>query len=72
MADGIAPKEKNAPPKRKPLTDPEDILDLTLDDEVHASRKKRKANGSTDAAFKMEIKKERSITFDTEIIDLTT
>jgi len=72
MADGIAPKEKNAPPKRKPLADPEDILDLTLDDEVHASRKKRKANGTTDAAFKTEIKKERSITFDTEIIDLTT
>jgi hypothetical protein len=72
MADGIAPKEKNTHPKRKPLADPEDILDLTLDDEMHARRKKRKANGTTDAAFKTEIKKERSITFDTEIIDLTT
>ena len=72
MADGIAPKEKRTLPKRKPLADPEDIIDLTLDDGVHARRKKRKANRTTDAAFKTEIKKERSITFDTEIIDLTT
>ena len=69
MADGIAPKEKDTPPKRKPLADPEDILDLTLGDEVHVSRKKKKANGTT--VLKMEIKKERSITFDNEIIDLT-
>lgn len=70
MADGIAPKEKNTPRKRKPLADPEDIIDLTLDD---ARRKKGlKANGTTDAAFKTEIKAERLITFDTEVIDLTT
>ena len=70
MADGIAPKEEDTPPKRKPLADPEDILDLTLGDEVHVNRKKRKANG-TNAGLKTEIKKERSITFDNEIIDLT-
>jgi hypothetical protein len=72
MADDIAPKVKNTPYERKPLADPEDVLDLTLDDEVHVRRKKRKANGTTDAVFKTEIKKERSIVFNNEIIDLTT
>lgn len=72
MADGIAPNENNTPRKNKPLAGPEDILDLTLDDDVHASRKKEpKPRKTTDGAVKTEIKKERSITFDTEVIDLT-
>jgi len=74
MADGTAPKEKNTPREsRKPLADPEDIIDLTLDNEVHARRKKGpKPSENSNAAVKTEIKKERSITFDTEVIDLTT
>ena len=72
MADGIAPQEKSPPRKRKLLTDPGDIIDLTLDDEIPPRRKKKyRASETTDAAVKTEVKKERSITFDTAIIDLT-
>jgi len=72
MADGIAPPEKSPPGKRKALADPGDIIDLTLGDEVPAHRKKRpRASEITDAAVKTEVKKERSITFNNEVIDLT-
>jgi len=72
MADGIAPLEKKPPGKRKAATDLEDIIDLTLDNEVSARRKKRpRTSEMTDAAVKTEVKKERSVTFDTEVIDLT-
>ena len=71
MADGIAPKEKNT--RWKPLADPTDIIDLTLDNEMHARCKRGpKPSENPNVAAKTEIKKERSITFDTEVIDLTT
>lgn len=69
MADGIAPPQKNTPRKKKALADPEDIIDLTLDDARR--NKERKGNGTTGAAFKSEINEKKPITFDTEIIDLT-
>ena len=70
MADGIAPKEVNTSRKRKPLADPEDIIDLTLDGEVHAKRKKgSKASKTANAAIKTVIKNE---TLDSDVIDLTT
>jgi len=69
MADGVAPKQVNTSRKRKPLADPEDIIDLTLDGEVHARRKKEpKARKPIDAA----VKTERSFTLDGDVIDLTT
>jgi hypothetical protein len=63
-ADGIIPQDKPAPNKRQ--ADPEDTIDLTAEDEDQAGKRRRKRARVT----KTEVKKERSLTFGGEVLDL--
>ena len=72
-ADGIIPQDEPTPAKRQ--ADPEDIIDLTVEDDCQhcqcgpRSRKKAKVSKSP---IKTEVKKEKSVTFgDGEVLDLT-
>ena len=69
-ADGIVPQDKPASIKRQ--ADPEDIIDLTADDEGQGDERRRKKPRVSRSAVKMEVKKERSATFDDGgVLDLT-
>jgi len=66
-ADGIAPQDQPAPIKRQ--ADPEDIIDLTVEDEGQGGERRRKKA----RVSRIAVKKERSTTFDDgEVLDLTT
>ena len=72
-ADGIIPQDIPKPVKRQ--ADPEDIIDLTVEDDSQhcqygaSRRKKAKVTKRVD---KTEVKKERPVTFgDGEVLDLT-
>ena len=69
-ADGIIPQDKSTPSKRK--ADPEDIIDLTIEDDCQCGTKRRKKAKVTKSIGKTEVKKEKAITFgDGEVLDLT-
>ena len=69
-ADGIIPQDKPMPVKRQ--ADPEDIIDLTVEDDFQRSTKGRKKAKVTKNVVNTEVKKEKSITFgNDEVLDLT-
>ena len=69
-ADGIIPQDKPMPVKRQ--ADPEDIIDLTVEDDFQCSTKGRKKTKVTENVVNTEVKKERFIRFgDGEVLDLT-
>ena len=72
-ADGIIPQDKPTPVKRQ--ADPEDIIDLTAEDDCQhcqcGTRGRKKAK-VTNSVVKTEVKKENSVTFgDGKVLDLT-
>jgi len=72
-ADGIIPQDKPTPVKRQ--ADPEDIIDLTVEDDCQhcqCGASRRKKPRVTKSVVKTEVKKEKSIMFgDGEVLDLT-
>ena len=69
-ADGIIPQDKPTLVKRQ--ADPEDIIDLTIEDDCQCGTKRRKKAKVTKSIGKTEVNKEKAITFgDGEVLDLT-
>lgn len=66
----MIPQDKPMPVKRQ--ADPEDIIDLTVEDDFQRSTKGRKKAKVTKNVVNTEVKKEKSITFgNDEVLDLT-
>ena len=66
----MIPQDKPMPVKRQ--ADPEDIIDLTVEDDFQRSTKGRKKAKVTKNVVNTDVKKEKSITFgNDEVLDLT-